>query len=74
MGSFAEDTAQELQFTRQAQDEFALTSLERARRAVAEGAFRGEIVAIEGKQSVADDEDAGQGAARENSNAEARVP
>ena len=39
MGSFAEDTAQDLQLTRQAQDEFALTSLERARRAVAEGAF-----------------------------------
>jgi acetyl-CoA C-acetyltransferase len=56
MGSFAEDTAQELQFTRQAQDEFALTSLERARRAVADGAFRGEIVAIEGRQSVTDDE------------------
>ena len=56
MGSFAEDTAQELQFTRQAQDEFALASLERARRAVADGAFRSEIVAIEGKQNVVDDE------------------
>ena len=56
MGSFAEDTAQALQFTRQAQDEFALASLERARRAVADGAFRSEIVAIEGKQNVVDDE------------------
>ncbi len=56
MGSFAEDTAQNLQFTRHAQDEFALASLERARRAVADGEFRGEIVAVEGKQSVVDDE------------------
>jgi acetyl-CoA C-acetyltransferase len=56
MGSFAEDTAQELQFTRQAQDNFALASLERARRATADGAFRSEIVAIDGKQNVTDDE------------------
>ncbi len=56
MGSFAEDTAQDLQLSRQAQDEFALVSLERARRAVADGAFRGEIVALEGKHSVTDDE------------------
>ncbi len=56
MGSFAEDTAQELQFTRQAQDEFALESLSRARRATEQGAFRSEIVAIEGRVSLQDDE------------------
>jgi acetyl-CoA C-acetyltransferase len=49
MGSFAEDTAQDLQFTRQAQDEFALESLSRARRATADGSFRTEIVAVEGR-------------------------
>ncbi|OJX70498.1 acetyl-CoA C-acyltransferase [Magnetospirillum sp. 64-120] len=32
MGTFAEDCAQHYQFTREAQDNFALTSLERARR------------------------------------------
>lgn len=32
MGTFAEDCAQSYQFTREAQDNFALTSLERARR------------------------------------------
>ena len=56
MGSFAEDTAEKLQFTRAAQDAFALRSLERARAATAEGRFRGEIVAIPGKTEVADDE------------------
>ncbi len=56
MGSFAEDTAQDLQFTRQAQDEFALESLSRARRATEDGAFKGEIVLVEGRASLADDE------------------
>ena len=56
MGSFAEDTAEKLQFTRVAQDDFALRSLERARAATAEGRFRGEIVAVPGKTEVSDDE------------------
>ena len=56
MGSFAEDTAQELQFTRQAQDEFALESLSRARRATEDGAFKDEIVNVEGRVSLAADE------------------
>ena len=56
MGSFAEDTAEKLQFTRAAQDDFALRSLERARAATAEGRFRGEIVAVPGKTAVTDDE------------------
>ncbi len=56
MGSFAEDTAEKLQFTRTAQDEFALRSLDRARAATADGRFRGEIVAVPGKVDVIDDE------------------
>jgi len=43
MGSFAEDTAAAYQFTREAQDAFALDSLDRARRAAADGSFRAEI-------------------------------
>lgn len=46
MGSFAEDTAEHYQFSRGQQDAFALTSLERAQRATASGAFADEIVAI----------------------------
>ena len=46
MGTFAEDCAQEYQFTRQAQDAYALASLERANRAIREGAFAGEIAPV----------------------------
>ncbi|MGC4026432.1 MAG: acetyl-CoA C-acyltransferase [Mesorhizobium sp.] len=53
MGTFAEDTAQHYQFTREAQDEYALTSLQRAIKAISDGAFRSEIVPVAG---VADDE------------------
>jgi acetyl-CoA C-acetyltransferase len=53
MGTFAEDTAQHYQFTREAQDNYALTSLQRALKAISDGAFRNEIIAVEG---VADDE------------------
>ena len=56
MGSYAEDTAEKLQFTRAAQDEFALRSLDRARAATAEGRFRSEIVAVPGKPDLTDDE------------------
>ncbi len=47
MGSFAEESCTEYQFTRQAQDEFALRSLSRANAAIASGAFDREIVAVE---------------------------
>ena len=57
MGTFAEDTARELQFTREAQDEFALASLDRARRAIAEGRFRNEVAPI---GDVAEDEQPGK--------------
>ena len=43
MGTFAEDCAQSYQFTREAQDTYALASLERANRAIREGAFAAEI-------------------------------
>ena len=47
MGSFAEDSARDYQFTREAQDGYALRSLERASAAINSGAFAGEIVAVE---------------------------
>jgi acetyl-CoA C-acetyltransferase len=47
MGSFAEDCARAYQFTREAQDAYAVTSLERAKRAIADGAFKAEITAVE---------------------------
>lgn len=46
MGSFAEDTAAEYQFTREAQDRFAIASLERAQAAQKSGAFDREIVPV----------------------------
>lgn len=46
MGTFAEDCAQDYQFTRAGQDAFALTSLERARRAINDGSFAREIVPV----------------------------
>lgn len=47
MGSFAEETVREYQFTREAQDEYALRSLARAKEAIANGAFDREIVSVE---------------------------
>ena len=46
MGTYAEDTARHYQFTRAAQDDFALASLERARRANEDGGFAGEIAPV----------------------------
>jgi acetyl-CoA C-acetyltransferase len=48
MGTFAEDTATHYQFTRDAQDNYALMSLERAQKAIADGRFEAEIVAVNG--------------------------
>ena len=39
MGAYAEDTAQHYQFTREAQDDFAITSLKRAKAANEDGSF-----------------------------------
>ena len=46
MGSFAEDTAEHYQFTREQQDAFAINSLNRARKANDDGTFENEIVPI----------------------------
>jgi acetyl-CoA C-acetyltransferase len=46
MGTFAEDCAESYQFTREAQDAFAIASLERAQRAMREGAFAREIAPL----------------------------
>ena len=46
MGTFAEDCATEFQFTRAAQDDYALASLTRARAAQASGAFAAEIAPV----------------------------
>ncbi|WP_207455488.1 acetyl-CoA C-acyltransferase [Azospirillum sp. SYSU D00513] len=46
MGTFAEECAQHYQFTRDAQDAYAIESLARARRAVEDGSFDREITAV----------------------------
>jgi len=61
MGSFAEDTAAKYGFSREAQDAFAVTSLQRAQAAIRSGAFAGEIAAVtiagrSGETSIAQDE------------------
>jgi acetyl-CoA C-acetyltransferase len=52
MGTFAEDCAEAYQFTREAQDNYALASLERANRAIRSGDFAAEIVAVSAKKGV----------------------
>ena len=61
MGSFAEDTAAKYGFTREAQDGFALASLQRAQAAIRSGAFAQEIAPVTlggraGNSVVAQDE------------------
>jgi len=46
MGYFAEKTAERYQFTREAQDAFAIRSLKRARQAMADGVFTSEIAPV----------------------------
>ena len=46
MGSFAEDTAEHYQFTREQQDNFSISSLERAKKANENGTFEDEIVPV----------------------------
>lgn len=46
MGTFAEDCAEKFQFTREAQDEYAIGSLNNALAAQESGAFEGEIVPV----------------------------
>lgn len=66
MGSFAEESAAEYQFTREEQDAFAIASLERAQKAQASGAFDREIVPVEisgrkGTQTIRLDEQPARG-------------
>lgn len=49
MGTFAEDCAQAYNFTREEQDEYALSSLARAQKATAEGHFAAEVVPVTAK-------------------------
>ncbi len=65
MGTFAEDCAEAYQFTRPAQDDYAVTSLTRAQAAIEKGAFDAEIVPVtvkngRGEQVVARDEQPGK--------------
>ena len=65
MGTFAEDCAQQYQFTREAQDEYAVTSLTRARTAVENGTFDRETVPVtvrtrKGETQVRRDEQPGK--------------
>lgn len=46
MGTFAEDCAQSYQFTRETQDNFAITSLTRAQTAIKDGSFAREITPV----------------------------
>ncbi len=46
MGTFAEDCAEAFQFTRQAQDAYALGSLENALKAIESGAFASEVTPV----------------------------
>jgi len=46
MGHFAEQTASHYQFTRAAQDDFAITSLQRAQAAISAGTFQSEIAPV----------------------------
>ncbi|WP_375057234.1 acetyl-CoA C-acyltransferase [Zobellella sp. DQSA1] len=65
MGSFAQRTADKSGIGREAMDDFAIASLTRAQRAIAEGDFAGEIVPVEvtvrqGSRQVDTDEQPGK--------------
>ncbi|MBL3585645.1 acetyl-CoA C-acyltransferase [Rhodovulum sulfidophilum] len=65
MGTFAEDCAEAYQFTREAQDAYAIASLDRANAAINEGRFRAEIAPVtlatrKGEQVIDTDEQPGK--------------
>ena len=67
MGTFAEDCAGTYNFSREAQDDYALRSLARAQEAIANGSFAGEITPVTVKSRKGDqvvDTDEQPGAAR----------
>jgi len=64
MGSFAQEVADKEGLSREAMDEFAITSLQRAQQAIADGSFQDEIVPVtittrKGEMVVAEDEQPG---------------
>ncbi|WEK46919.1 MAG: acetyl-CoA C-acyltransferase [Candidatus Andeanibacterium colombiense] len=66
MGSFAQDTANEYQLTREGMDEYSIESLRRANAAIAGGAFADEVVPVTyfsraGDVTVETDEQPGKG-------------
>jgi acetyl-CoA C-acetyltransferase len=66
MGTFAQDTANEYQLTRGAQDDYAVESLRRANDAIKTGAFADEVVPVtvksrKGEVTVDTDEQPGRG-------------
>jgi acetyl-CoA C-acetyltransferase len=67
MGTFAEDCAEAYQFTRPAQDDYAISSLTRAQKAIADGLFSDEVVAISvksGRDTVSIERDEQPGKAK----------
>ena len=54
MGTFGEDCAAKYQFSREAQDAFAVASVQRAKAATASGAFAGEITPVTVKGRAGD--------------------
>ena len=54
MGTFGEDCAAKYKFTREAQDKYATTSVERARTAIKSGAFETEITSVTVKGRAGD--------------------
>ena len=65
MGVFAEETARDYQFTREAQDAYAIESLRRANAAITGGAFADEVVPVTvktraGEVVIAEDEQPGK--------------
>ncbi len=66
MGTFAQDTADAYQLSRQAQDDYSIESLRRAQAAIADGAFAAEITPVtiatrKGEVVVDTDEQPGKG-------------
>ena len=54
MGTFAEDCAEAYQFTREAQDAYAVASLTRATKAIGDGSFEREVVPVVVKSGKAE--------------------
>jgi acetyl-CoA C-acetyltransferase len=65
MGSFAEEASRDYQFSREAQDDYAIESLRRANAAIQSGAFEREIVPVvisgrKGDETISIDEQPGK--------------